>query len=280
MVRVAIYPVWGGLFFLLPDQVPPHGITFGDPDSIGDEMKKLIGIAVAATFGVASANAADLASRPYTKAPADVATVHDWSGFYVGAHVGYGWAHDDVTAYIRTTGALFTTFDFNQSGILGGAQLGYNLQVAPNWLLGIEGDFSGADIAGTIDVSRAPGVARLDGKLDQFATIRARVGYTINNWLLYGTGGFAWGHVKARNEQVQCFVVTCTLGATDLISQDRTGWTAGVGVEYALTRNWSVKLEYIHVDFGTYRTTLSAVNRFDDDTLLMDAVRIGANYRF
>jgi outer membrane immunogenic protein len=243
-------------------------------------MKNLLLASIAMITMTVSASAADLALR-YAKAPlSPVAAVHDWSGFYVGAHLGYGWGHDDVTAYVRTTGNLFTTFDFNQSGILGGGQIGYNFAATPNWLLGIEGDYSGADVSGTIDVTRAPGTARLDGTLDQLATVRARLGYTTGSLLLYGTGGFAWGHVKARNEQVQCFVQTCTLGATDLISQDRTGWAAGAGIEYAFMQNWSAKIEYIHVDFGTYRTTLSAVNRFDDDTLRVDLVRAGVNYHF
>jgi outer membrane immunogenic protein len=236
-----------------------------------------INIITAGTIAASAASAADMAVKA---APIPVAAPFSWTGFYIGGNVGYGWAHDDVTAFVRTTGALFTTFDFNQSGIIGGGQVGYNWQVAPDWLIGIEADFSGADVSGAFDVTRAPGTATLNGTMDEFGTVRGRVGFVANNWLFYGTGGWAWAHIKARNVQTACFVVGCTLGATDLISQDRNGWTAGVGVEYAISRNWSAKLEYLHADFGSYRTVLNAVNRFDDDTLRMDLVRLGFNYRF
>lgn len=124
-------------------------------------MRKLaiLGAAIAALTFTAPAHAADMPIKgPYY-------TAHNWSGFYIGAHVGYGWG--DVSG-------------LDVDGAFGGAQLGVNWQVSPRWVLGLEADISASDI----------GVGA--AKVDWFGTVRGRIGYTWDRMMLYGTGGIAF----------------------------------------------------------------------------------------
>jgi outer membrane immunogenic protein len=192
-------------------------------------MKKHCLAAALIILSAASASAADLAARPYTKAP-PVSPVFDWSGFYIGAHGGYADANDPATATFSpaayTTaivpaaiingfggGVPPTTPPFGLSadpkGGFGGFQLGYNWQVS-SWVFGLEADasfgrmrgqdakpfFVNASIGG--DDGRYTGVARLQQTIDAFGTIRGRVGYAADRVLLYVTGGFAWADAQTR----------------------------------------------------------------------------------
>jgi outer membrane immunogenic protein len=134
------------------------------------------------------AAAADL--NPVYKAPVPaIASAFNWNGFYVGANVGGAWASDTVTQS-NLADPFPNQGKINSSGIVGGGQFGYNWVVAPNWILGIEADVSGADLNGA--VKKRIGIAYFNEKIDAFGTARGRVGYVADNWLFYGTGGFAW----------------------------------------------------------------------------------------
>lgn len=207
-------------------------------------------MAVMAAVGslAAPAFAADLA-RPATvaKAPAMVpAPVFSWTGFYIGANAGYGWGSG--------TG-LADAYGVSPQGWFGGGQVGVNYQFQNNIVAGLEADVDGGDISGN--------ALGLSSKLDTFGTVRARLGYAFGRVLPYVTGGFAWGSN------------TLDYGALSQ-SQTHTGWTAGAGLEYALTDHWTAKTEYLYTDLGSkYYDIVGA-----DSGLTNQAVRLGVNYKF
>ena len=228
-------------------------------------MKKVLlaGAAVAAlTLGALPATAADLSNRPVYKAPVQVPVVYNWTGFYVGVSGGGGWGSSEHTFPGGTHGP------FDTSGGLVGGTVGYNWQ-AGNLVLGLEGDYSWADIKGTTAGFPTPCIGGLCGTdLRSLGTARGRVGYAWDNVLLYGTGGFAWGNVHA-------FETGFDAGSTTA-----TGWTVGGGLEYGFAPNWSAKVEYLHVDLGSdvlYGTGFGVPHTVDTSA---DIVRAGINYRF
>lgn len=206
-------------------------------------MKKfLLSGAALVILAVATAPgyAADMARRgPVYKAP-PAAPLFNWTGFYIGGHGGYSWG--DATG-------------LNPDGGFGGGQIGVNYQFAPNWVWGVEADVSGGNLH---DSSVPLG----SFKTDVFGTARARLGYTVDRTMFYGTGGLAWANSKAT-----------FAGASD--SQTNLGWALGAGIEYAFAPNWSTKLEYIHADYGS--DTYAGVGNID---LKSDSVKVGVNYLF
>jgi outer membrane immunogenic protein len=206
------------------------------------------------SLGAVPAMAADLPARMVTKAPALMMS-YNWTGFYLGANVGYAWG--------RTTGTLAGPgANFDIDGAFGGGQLGANYQVG-NWVFGVEVDYQGGDINGSNAVSNV--------KVDSFGTVRGRLGYAWDRWMVYGTGGYAFdGHTKATFPGI----------ASDSRSLD--GWAAGAGIEYAFLPNWSAKLEYLHVDLGedTFFPAACAPTSACQSGVQFDSIRAGVNYRF
>lgn len=228
-------------------------------------MKRVISLA-AALGALASAPtlAADLAKAPvYKAAPAVV--VANWTGFYIGVHAGGGWGEAEVSP---TFGPAFTPAQIqvltplasptlDTSGALGGFQAGYNFQTGST-VLGIEADFSFSGIRGSRSLPIQvfpPALALLDrsfseeDKLKWVSTFRGRVGYATPSLLIYATGGLAVG----RRDFSQFIVTDPAVNFNNLrasVSETRLGWTAGGGLEYALSRNWSIKGEYLYVDLG------------------------------
>jgi outer membrane immunogenic protein len=264
-------------------------------------MKRmLIGIAAATSLFGASAFAADLSPRTYTKAPAYVDPGYNWSGFYLGGNVGYGWGRSSNSETLSLNTTAFTNNSRNDvDGVIGGGQIGYNWQVT-NWLFGLEADFQGSDQRGTsssICVGCGNGgdniTATLTQKLNWFGTVRGRVGILATpNVLLYGTGGLAYGEVETGGSLAGPTNLT-PLGTFTFpgTSSTRVGWTAGAGVEGRIAGNWTAKLEYLYMDLGTTNAGPIATNivllggrlpgnasyssHFTDNTL-----RAGVNYHF
>ena len=257
-------------------------------------MKKIILAAVLAGLGSTSALAADLGARTYTKAPAMMDAVSNWTGFYIGGNVGYGWG-DGKTSLLPTDNRAAipaTTLDSDPKGVIGGAQIGYNWQVG-TILAGLETDIQTSDIKGsaqaTLDPHFGPTIASANSKLSWFGTLRARIGVAVApNLLLYGTGGFAYGHIKdLSNIQIANPPFSDHWPAS--ISKTATGWAAGAGAEWMFARNWSAKAEYLHVDLGN--TSATAIDVVDSGGTLptnlkytwkhqYDLVRAGVNYHF
>jgi outer membrane immunogenic protein len=248
--------------------------------------------ALAVIAAASQASAADLAARSapvYTKAP-EYVTVSNWSGWYIGGNVGYGWGNDSADmapAPGRTansggsTDVVVGTTQSRPSGGFGGAQIGYNWQ-AGSFVGGLETDFQGSAVRGSASQIPTFRTVPLNNQLltsnqslTWFGTVRGRLGVAVApNVLFYGTGGLAYGHVdNSLNFESDGVSFPASASGT------RTGWTAGGGVEWKFTRNWSGKIEYLHFDFGNVSSDGLVVenttwhNQFD-------TVRIGVNYHF
>jgi outer membrane immunogenic protein len=219
---------------------------------------------------MASTWSADLS--PVYKAPVPaIAPAFNWNGFYVGANLGGAWASDTVTqsSLLRS----FSNTKVTSSGVVGGGQVGYNWVALPNWLLGIEADVSGTSLSGTATYH---GLAQFNEKIDAFGTARGRIGYVANNWLFYGTGGFAWSDDTFTRTQL--FENNSPpAGDVRTNSPTRTGWAAGGGVEYGFAPNWTARVEYLHVDIGDQSFAFTASNGvfrgIDEGRLTIDTVR-------
>jgi outer membrane immunogenic protein len=204
----------------------------------GQAMNKFLtfGCVVAVLTAVpVAAQAADV-ERPYYRAP--YTGIYNWTGFYVGAHVG--------GADVQGLG----------SGFIGGGQAGYNYQVG-QWVFGAEGEISATSVSKSVDVM----FMHEDVSLDWISTFAGRVGYAFDRWLVYGKFGAAWAH-SSGNVSIG---IPGIGGFAASGSDTASGWVVGVGTEYALRDNWSVKVEY---------------NRMEFDPGTINVVKAGVNYRF
>jgi outer membrane immunogenic protein len=261
-------------------------------------MKKnlLAGVAGVALLASAPAHAADL-GRPTYKAPPPpppvVAPVpyFSWTGCYIGGHVGGGWGRKDFS---DPTGDNFAdhgdVIRVDTSGFLGGGQVGCDWQFTPNWVIGIEGAASWADLKGDTDFVNFPvegATETFHAKTDFLASVTGRIGWTWDRWMLYAKGGAAWSHDKYKIDGFGDVVFLCIVGnpctPPFTASETRTGWTVGAGVEWAFWSNWSAKLEYDFYDFGSRRVTFVDSNDIPfpaDVDQRIHTVKFGINYRF
>ena len=191
----------------------------------------------------------------------------NWTGPYVGLHVGYGWGSGDSSfTPLPSSGPL--RFGLNPgsispdaSGVLGGLQAGYNYQVQ-NFVFGIEADFSGSGISGTrsagfVDEFGFGGVLASHQTIEWFGTVRPRVGYVVTPpLLLYATGGLAYGNVDYAG------IVAYDGGNaySSYVEKTKVGWTVGGGAEYAIAKHWTVKAEYLYMDLGSTSATSNVQN--------------------
>jgi len=244
-------------------------------------MKKvlLVTASLIALGAAAPASAADLAARPYTKAPPMIAAVYDWSGFYIGANGGWGSSHNCLTN-TAVGGVAFAPLSEGchdaDGGTIGG-QVGYRWQ-AGNWVFGLEAQGNWADFNGSnaSDLIALGGVNRT--KIDAFGLFTGQVGYAANNVLFYVKGGAA----VTNNRYEGLFAGT----VFDRSEQTRWGGTIGAGVEYAFAPNWSFGVEYNHLFMGTQNYNITGVGvlagniRNDDIKQDADLVTARINYRF
>lgn len=208
-------------------------------------IRKAAGMMVlAAACGATSAQAADL---QYGRQPAPYTVnqplnMYSWAGPYLGANLGYGWGST-------------TNNPTKPSGVNGGLQAGYNWQQGSPWVFGIEADIQ---VSGADDT-----FAPWKFSNPWYGTMRGRVGYAFNNVMFYGTGGLAFGEIK---------------GQAPGIGENRTsiGWTAGLGAEFALNRNWSAKAEYLYVDLSQRDFSFDGLPH----GYHFSVVRLGVNYHF
>jgi outer membrane immunogenic protein len=264
-------------------------------------MKRILSAVILTAALTAPGLAADLGARTYTKAPV-VAPVSNWSGFYVGGNLGYGWGSANTDIFDRPPAPDFhTTLGARSSGVIGGAQLGYNWQVG-SLVTGLEADIQGSGIKGSTVRSSLINHQGLpedpsnflssDQKLSWFGTVRGRLGVTVTpDLLLYGTAGVAYGEVNnSANQHFLAFFDGKFLEFPASARKTKAGWTAGAGGEWMFARNWSAKVEYLHVDLGNVSAVGDEVDHFltlqiprkSDYTWKAqeDIVRVGVNYHF
>ena len=191
---------------------------------------------------MASAGAAHAADMPL-KAPA-LKSVYDWTGFYVGGHFGYGGGSlGPGTNPLPEIGVLFP---HSVTGLIGGYQVGYNRELANRVVLGVEADSTFTSPLDHSAFARMPPVP-FNSTIDYVGTARGRIGYAFDRVMPYVTGGFAWGHAH----------VDINDGSGATVGRTQFGWTAGAGVEFAVSGNWSAKLEYEYVDLNRQQYDLS-----------------------
>jgi high affinity Mn2+ porin len=208
-----------------------------------------------------------------------------WNGFYLGGHLGQAggrsnWSGPDISG---SSGLAKSIDTFTEAGsFLAGLQGGYNLLLPRNVLLGVEGDFSfpaypdltGQSTGVTANfVSPSLGSATYMEAMQPFMSLRGRVGYVFNDWLLYATGGVAW----TRNQQT---LTQLSSGTTDNPFLWRSGWTVGAGVEVPLIPNWTARLEYLYSNFGAKNVNFLANGETFRSDFALQTVRLGLNYHF
>jgi outer membrane immunogenic protein len=227
-----------------------------------------------------SAFAADLPMR--APPPVYMPPPFSWTGLYLGGQVGYAFGSIGSSTLSPAGFDFFYPNQFNYSpqGVIGGAHLGYNLQIG-QWLLGLEGDVDGTGLSRTY---AAPfgffgggplGFgASVHTKLPVQGSIRLRAGLAWDRALLYATGGAAFAGVKTTY---------ASFFGYDSISKTRAGWTVGGGIEYAITDNWSIRGEYRYADFGRYTDILINSATFAGTSvhshLTENRVQLGISYK-
>jgi len=233
---------------------------------------------------------------------------YDWTAFYVGGNAGGGWGNTSSSG-TDVSGIRTATFSnsANSSGWLAGGQIGGNFEFARRWVIGIEADGDWAKISGSASgcatLTTGPAIAcgTDSAHLNDFGTVRGRFGYAFGNLLAYGTGGWAWGnssgtHTTTCVSSLAAPVALCPgasaafAGGTASFSNSLTGWTAGAGLEWGFLRNWTVRLEYLHVEFDNISTGFSttvttghgsgSVAASGSSNSGFDIVRIGLNFLF
>jgi outer membrane autotransporter protein len=202
--------------------------------------------ALAVSFG-AGAVAADLSRTP---PPPVIAPIYTWNGFYIGGHVGGVSASEsatDINGFTATT---------DPSGAQGGLQAGYNYQIAPNWLVGIEGELSWTSASGGSS-------AVFHSDHNWYDTVDGRLGYVIpGGWLVYAKGGAAWMNADYSVPGVS-------------VNQTRSGWNIGAGAEFMFAPQWSAKAEYNFLDFGKDSLALPLLGSVDTQ---VNEFKVGINY--
>lgn len=295
-------------------------------------MRKLVLSSIACIFlaSAGGATAADVKGPPV--APARVSP--SWTGFYLGLNGGFGVSRSNITeipidpATTFPAGAGHLIVDpvsarVDPAGLVGGFQLGYNWHLNPTWLLGLEADIQGADIKDSVSapVNMANfhplfGNFSATQKIDWFGTVRGRLGYFLHpDWMVYATGGLAYGQVKESANLALTFAntaiafgvggfsfacVNAPVGPPPFAggpvcfdgSHSRTsvGWTAGAGTEFRLTQNMTAKVEYLYVNLGNENFNIPAVTllgpgnasilRVSFDDAAFHLFRGGLNWRF
>jgi outer membrane immunogenic protein len=265
-----------------------HILLHGD-----SKMKSLLLVTALLGLSLGSATAADLAARPYTKAPAMAEPAYNWTGWYVGANAGYAWSNNSLnssatagpcdpaagggctaTPNYSTLSAIGSTFSvaLKTSGFIGGGQVGYNWQSA-NFVAGLEADIQGladgkksvtfasvvpSPAFPTFPLTQTTTVSR---SLDYLGTVRGRVGFlAAPSFLIYGTGGLAYGGENTSTSITQgctgCVFLGGNPNTTGSFSSTRFGYAVGAGVEWMFARSWSAKFEYLYYDLGTATNTL------------------------
>ncbi len=231
-----------------------------------------VAVAVAALFG--SAQAADMPTKAPLLSPAPA---YSWSGPYLGAHVGYAWANrsgcfDFGSTTVDCVTDFDDTFNYQQSGWLAGAQLGYNWMFSPNWLIGIEIDGSAASIRGTLASTPVFGTAGGGvGEWNWLASATAKIGWVNGPWLFYAMGGYAYGDFAFRGN------TGCNFHSS------QNGPVAGLGVGWKIAPRASVNLEYSHIWFGTNKNNCLAFGVIPtavETRSNMDLIKLGLNLQF
>jgi len=273
--------------------------------------RDLLPALLALGLGAACATDATAADIALKAPPAPLPVGFSWTGFYAGVHAGYGTGDGNaarvdpgalpaqfpgVNNLTSTASAPFTLV-VDQSGWLGGLQAGYNWQ-SGHLVAGVEADVSAAGIGGRASGSYAfrpvflvgdfdnyTGTVRVTQDIDYLGTLRGRLGYASNNWLLYATGGLAWAHVKASLDSSHVrltnnFPMPGFPGALDghaSASGYNIGYAVGSGGEWAFAPHWSFKAEYLYLNLGRQLSLSIPATSMPAGDIELHTFRVGLN---
>jgi len=226
---------------------------------------------VAAAIAIGSpTQAADLR---YAKTSANPPLLYNWTGFHVGANFGGAFSAGE------TVSTPLGVFASDPSGVIGGVQAGYDYMFAPDWLIGIEGEFDWTAAQGVANFTNSTNAATLTSHHNFYDTLDGRLGYVVGSWLFFAKGGAAW-----MNADYNLLGNGAGLGfnSSDTINTSRTGWTIGAGAEYMLSPYWSVKAEYDYLDFGnqTLNFGIPIVGPSLGISTRVHEVKFGVNYHW
>jgi outer membrane immunogenic protein len=238
----------------------------------------LLGAGLVVT-AAACAAAADLPASPAPAVKAPVPTpTFDWTGFYIGGHGSYNWSNSNSTQTNTATGVQFQSTG-SSSGWHGGGQIGYDYMMPSHVVVGIMADVSSGASNTTTFVSP---VITATTQTDNFAngTVRGRLGYAIDNVLLYGTAGWNWVDGEITRTQVAGHVGNAVAGTVETASASRDGWTVGAGIGYALTPNWNVFTEYRYTSIQPWTFTFPLAQRSTTSSGHTNQIEFGVNYKF
>jgi len=209
--------------------------------------KLIVGMAAVVLLG-SPAFAADLQPMIGKAPPA----AHNWTGLYFGAHCGGAWGNTKTTgdngAFDEAGNELYT---LRPHGFVCGGQLGFNLQMG-GWFWGIEGDFGYLGLNKSITQIPSPDNF-VEVKYGAYGVAAARLGVVVDRALLYAKGGVAFARI--RNTATDLDGTLADPSDFSELNKTHIGWAAGVGVEYGMSTSWSVKLEYLYLDFGRDNST-------------------------
>jgi high affinity Mn2+ porin len=192
---------------------------------------------------------------------------YDWSGFYVGGHVGYSRGYGRNTLFDPNQ----TTASSSFGSLFGGLQFGYNDLLPSRLLVGIEGDISFPNyLDDGIVASRTTPSSAVTEKLDFISTVRGRAGYAFDQWLFYATGGLAWSQARFLEE-------SNSTGNEDKVLRMRSGWALGVGAELAIAPGWTARLEYLYDHLGKASGTFPSGTGYESTTVGLSSLRLGLN---
>jgi outer membrane immunogenic protein len=248
-------------------------------------MKKLL-LGTMALIGLLSAGVAQAADMPIKAAPAAAPPPFNWTGFYIGAHAGGAWgtAESEIPFQILSHQFVFPLASHNVNGFVAGGQVGYNWQVNPWLVFGIEGQFSWTDAKGS---TPCVVVLRCTDDVRSIFTLAGRLGYALDRTMIYIKGGVAWADIRHTIDFLGVDAITA--------STTRTGAMIGTGIEHAFAPNWSAKIEYNFMDFDrhtlgfgnggcdsiTTRTADVVCDRLNVDFKeRIHLIKFGLNYRF
>ena len=267
---------------------------------------------------VPMASAADLPSRAVAPVYAPPAVAISWTGFYAGVNAGYefgaGGGTNTGTTPVFAAPTFATELTLSQAlatgnaggrpnGFIGGGQIGYNYQIHSNIVAGFEADiqglagakstgvFSGAGVPVGFPAETITSTVTATKRVSYIGTVRGRLGYTITPaFLVYATGGFAYGGVNSSTtiNQNNTGLGTAPFASSASQSHTGTGYTVGGGLEYKISPNLSAKLEYLYYDLGSVRyglprlanAALYASDPFASARFKGNIVRVGLNYDF
>ncbi len=258
---------------------------------VAERWRVLPAAAIVLLTATSAAFAADIKSDEKATVSTTEPSSYDWTGFYVGGHIGYAWGTSNwtISPTAGLAGGASGSLDFSQGvnswneggSWLEGLQLGYNAMLVNRVVLGVEADgsfpayqnLSGISIGSVTNFSSPSfGAGSYSDTLLDSGTVRALIGYAPGNWLFYATGGFAWTFDQLKLSQLGS-------GASVQKYQWRLGWAAGAGAEFPITGHWTGKVEYLYTDYGTSGPYSPILGQRINSDLSLQEVRVGLNYQ-